>query len=333
MDDKTSKLNSQLNEAASRHLERPVIIENLQPLSGGASAETWLFDIDEGEKRKRLILRLAPPGHEMDDIRLDRSVEANLQQLAAEAGVPVAPIAFILEPEDNLGPGYAMAYVEGETLAKKILREETFSRARDVMAEQCGQILAGIHRIDTGRLPPLKKHPPAQLLKDLKELYDAFNQVHPVFELAFKWLEVNIPPARDLKLVHGDFRNGNFIVGEEGIRAVLDWEVAHLGDPMEDLGWICVNSWRFGNIDQPVGGFGQRDQLFSGYEAAGGGRVDPAVVHFWELFGTLKWGIICILQAFTHLGGAKRSVELAAIGRRVSETEVDLMNLIEGGQS
>lgn len=98
---------------------------------------------------------------------------------------------------------------------------------------------------------------------------------------------------------------------------------------MEDLGWICVNSWRFGNIDLPVGGFGDREQLFAGYEAAGGEKIDPEAVHFWEFFGTLKWGFACILQAFTHLMGAKRSVELAAIGRRVSETEIDLLNLLQ----
>jgi aminoglycoside phosphotransferase (APT) family kinase protein len=331
MEEATKKLNRLLSDAGSRHLGRPVAVENLRPLSGGASAETWQFEIREEGQTRKSILRLASPGHEKDNIRLDRSVEARLQQLAAEAGVPVAPVLFILEPEDNLGPGYAMACVEGETLARKILRDEALTRARSVMAEQCGRILAGIHGINTGLLPPLREYPAARVLDELKALYDAFNQIHPVFELAFHWLEAHIPESGALRLVHGDFRNGNFIVGEEGIRAVLDWEVAHLGDPMEDLGWICVNSWRFGNIDRPVGGFGHREQLFSGYETAGGGTVDPAAVHFWELFGTLKWGVICILQAFTHLGGAKRSVELAAIGRRVSETEVDLMNLIDGG--
>jgi aminoglycoside phosphotransferase (APT) family kinase protein len=117
-------------------------------------------------------------------------------------------------------------------------------------------------------------------------------------------------------------------VGPEGIRAVLDWELAHLGDPLEDLGWLCVNSWRFGNIDEPVGGFGPREDLFRGYESAGGRKIDPDAVHFWEVFGTLKWGIMCLIQGFTHLSGAKRSIELAAIGRRPSETEIDLLNLL-----
>ena len=137
---------------------------------------------------------------------------------------------------------------------------------------------------------------------------------------------VDVPESR---LVHGDFRNGNLIIGTDGVRAVLDWELAHLGDPMEDLGWICTNSWRFGSIDLPVGGFGEREDLFRGYEEAGG-VVDPGRVHFWEVFGSLKWGIMCMSMYSVYRSGADRSVERAAIGRRSSEAEIDLMNLLTG---
>lgn len=97
---------------------------------------------------------------------------------------------------------------------------------------------------------------------------------------------------------------------------------------MEDLGWLCVNSWRFGNRDLPVGGFGSREALFSAYEAATGQSVDPERVRFWEVFGTLRWGVMCLYLAFGHLDGSERSVERAAIGRRVSETEIDLLQLL-----
>ena len=96
---------------------------------------------------------------------------------------------------------------------------------------------------------------------------------------------------------------------------------------MEDLGWLCVKAWRFG-VDRPVGGFGEREDLFAAYERASGRRVDPDVVRWWEVLGTLKWGIMCIAQAFTHLSGAARSVELATIGRRVCENEWDLVGLM-----
>ncbi len=326
MEERRKKVAAVLAAAAERSLGGPVKIENLGPLSGGASADTWSFDADCRGTRYELILRLAPP--QKDQIRLDRITEAGLLSLAGEAGVPVPKVLFQVEEEDGLGSGFAMERIAGETIARKILRDDQYREARACMARQCGEILFRIHSIDTATLPPLKRQPADTQIDELYLMYKAFGQDLPVFELAFRWLQDHLPECRELKFVHGDFRNGNFIVGPEGIRAVLDWELAHLGDPMEDLGWICVNSWRFGNIDLPVGGFGTREDLFAGYEDAGGGPVDPAEVHFWEVFGTLKWGLITILQAFTHLGGAKRSVELAAIGRRTSETEIDLINLL-----
>jgi aminoglycoside phosphotransferase (APT) family kinase protein len=148
-----------------------------------------------------------------------------------------------------------------------------------------------------------------------------------VFELAFRWLDAHCPPPTQARLVHGDFRNGNLIVGPDGLRAVLDWELAHVGDPMEDLGWICVNSWRFGAVDKPVGGFGEREALWAGYEAAGGPPVSRAHALWWEVFGTLRWGVMCAGMA-AAFRSADPSVERAVIARRASESEVDLMRLL-----
>ena len=129
--------------------------------------------------------------------------------------------------------------------------------------------------------------------------------------------------------MHGDYRTGNYLADETGVTAILDWEGAHLGDPVEDLGWLCVKSWRFGAVDKPAGGFGSREELWSAYESAGGARVDPARAHWWEVFGTARWGIICHTQAWRHLSGAVKSMELASIGRRAVETEVDLLQLLK----
>jgi aminoglycoside phosphotransferase (APT) family kinase protein len=158
--------------------------------------------------------------------------------------------------------------------------------------------------------------------------YSGFNWPRPVFELALRWLSRNDPgPAQEVTLVHGDFRHGNLIIGPDGVRAVLDWELAHLGDPMEDLGWICVNSWRFGEIDKPVGGFGTREELFAGYED-GGRRVDATRVKFWEVMGTLRWGVMCCGMMRRFRIGPDHSMERAMIGRRASETEIDLLRLL-----
>jgi len=147
---------------------------------------------------------------------------------------------------------------------------------------------------------------------------------HPALELGLLRLSKTRPPAVANTLVHGDFRLGNLMVDADGLVGVLDWELAHLGDPAEDLGWLCVPSWRFGG-QQPVAGVGTREELLAAYAAAGGPPVDDATLRWWEAFGTLRWGVICVRQAAAHLSGAVRSVELAAIGRRTCEVELDLL--------
>jgi len=315
-----------LTAAAVKHLGAPVTISNLNPLTGGSSSESWLFDALVDQERFELVLRRAPGGRERSPI--DKPTEARLQQLAAEKDVPVPRIRFILDADDGLGPGYVMDRIAGETIPRKILRDEQYREARPKLARQCGEIMARIHSVAVEALPPLEHVPAGQQVERFQAVPHHYQLDLPVFELAIRWLAEHLPPETAPCLVHGDLRNGNLIVGPEGVRAVLDWELAHRGAPMEDLAWISVNSWRFGNIDQPVGGFGQREELFAGYEAAGGGAVDGEAVHFWEVFGTLKWGVICIVQAFAHLTGGLRSVNRVAIGRRVSETEIDLLNLL-----
>jgi aminoglycoside phosphotransferase (APT) family kinase protein len=206
------------------------------------------------------------------------------------------------------------------------------------MTSQLGEILARVHGIDCSvegmRQLPRAADDGQSLAEAEVDRYEALfraiaPQPHPAFELAFRWLRRHLPVSERRTVVHGDYRIGNVIFGPEGVRSILDWELAHLGDPMEDLGWLCVRSWRFGSDDKPVGGIGEREELFEAYEKAGGGSVDPTHVRFWEVFGNLKWACICIGQAKTHLDGAVFSVELASLGRRTAETELELLNLIE----
>jgi len=207
------------------------------------------------------------------------------------------------------------------------VRDARFAAARQVLAHQCGQALARIHALPTAGLPALRRGGARAELQFQLELHRGHGTARPVFELAFQWLRRHAPAEVPPVLVHGDFRNGNLMVGDAGLVGVLDWELAHLGDPMEDLGWLCVNTWRFGCSEHPVGGFGTREDLFAGYAAAGG-RVDAQRVHYWQAMGTLKWGIVCEAMAQAWLGGAERDVEKAAIGRRASEAEIDLLALL-----
>ena len=304
-------------------------VVNAARLSGGASQETWSFDIVHPAGNVGAILRRAPPGYGAAPTRAaGLDAEAVLMQLAYEAGVPSPRVLHVLQPGDELGTGFVMVRVEGETIPRKILRDAQFAEARPKLARQLGKVLAGIHGLELGRLPKLRGMTAAKEIAELERDYRGFDWPRPVFELALRWLRDHDPgPSAEVTLVHGDFRHGNLIIGPDGVRAVLDWELAHTGDPMEDLGWVCVNSWRFGEIDKPVGGFGTREELFAGYEAAGR-RVDPERVKFWEVMGTLRWGVMCcgMMQRFRL--SQEHSVERAMIGRRSSETEIDLLRLL-----
>ena len=305
-------------------------VVDLRRLSGGASRETWSFDLaDANGVRRGFVLRRDPGEYGGES---DRSTEYLLCEAAAAAGVAVPRVRVLLRAEDDLGRGFVMDRVEGETIPRRILRDDEYADARPRLAAQCGEIAARIHAIDPATLPRLPVQSAATQLDQYRSLLDTFGEPHPAFELGLRWLAERVPsPPSRPELVHGDFRNGNFIVGPEGIRAVLDWELAHLGDPVEDLGWLCVKSWRFGVADKLVGGFGSVLDLVAAYERAGGRKVDENTLRFWVAFGTLKWGVICVGQAFTHLNGLVRSVELAILGRRVAETEWDLLEILDGG--
>ena len=304
-------------------------VEALKRVSGGASRETWLFDAvgDDGLAHE-LVLRRDPGAH---GGATDRATEYALLAATAAAGVAVPTPLELLDPADGLGTGFVMERIEGETIPRRILRDEQYAAARPQMARQCGTIAAAIHAVDTATLPEVPLLDAAAQIDQYRSLLDLLGEPHPALELGLRWLEEHRPPpASAPTLVHGDFRNGNLIVGPEGVRAVLDWELAHLGDPAEDLGWLCVSSWRFGNDDRVVGGFGDLDELLAGYHAAGGPATTPEVVHYWMTFGTVKWGAMTVLQAFAHLQGTVRSVELATLGRRVVEMEWDLLDAVEG---
>jgi aminoglycoside phosphotransferase (APT) family kinase protein len=325
---------SRLATALARAFAGPVEVEGLRRLSGGASRETWMFDARAGDgTRHGLVLRRDPGGHTGNVGQSERSTEFGLLQAAAAGRVPVPAVRLLLEPADDLGSGFVMDRVDGETIPRKILRDDEYASARPLLASQCGDIAALVHAVDTASLPALPVLDARAQVEQQRALLDGFGEPHPAFELALQWLDGRVATdatRANTTLVHGDFRNGNVIVGPEGIRAVLDWELAHLGDPIEDLGWLCVKSWRFG-VDRVVGGFGDVDELLAAYEARSGRTVAPDHLRFWVVLGTVKWGVICIAQAFTHLNGIVRSVELATLGRRVAEMEWDVLALLEGG--
>lgn len=316
-----------LAAAVTRHLGGDVTVDGLRRLSGGASRETWAFDATRDGEHLALVLRRDPAPTSVGP--LDRSTEADVLTAAHDAGVRAPSVRFVLTPDDALGAGFVMDRIEGETVARRILRDDSYAAARPRLARELGAQAAAIHAVATDALPTLPVLGPTEQLGQYRAVLDTFGEPHPAFELGLRRLARDAPTVDAPRLVHGDFRNGNLVVGADGLRGVLDWELAHLGDPVEDLGWLCVKSWRFGVTDHRVGGFGEVDDLNAGYVEAGGDPVDAARLAWWEAFGTLKWGVICEVQAQTHLQGVVRSVELATLGRRIAEMEWDLLDLLE----
>jgi aminoglycoside phosphotransferase (APT) family kinase protein len=305
--------------------EDPGEIE-ITPIPGGASRETWLV---EGE-RGRWVLRRDPEGSgSLVPIR----DEFALISRARDAGVPV-PEPLALEPAGGrlVTDGMLMSFVEGTSVAPRILRKPEFETARSRLTAQLGEALARIHSVDppdlAGVLPDPGHDPAVDQIAEWERQLDEVGEPLPAVELGIRWLRANAPEPAKPRLVHGDFRLGNFIVDEGGLAAVIDWELAHMGDPGEDVGWLCIRSWRFGQDDKNVAGLGNLDELLSAYESAGGAPVDRDRIRYWEVFGNVKWAVICARQAHDHLTGVRRSHELASLGRRICEPEWDLLQRI-----
>ena len=324
----TGSIAESLEAVVRREFAGCTQISGLRRLASGASQETWLFEAVGPNSSERLVLRRAPGGERQHEMAVGLEGEAALIALAAEGGVAVPPLRYVLKREDGIGKGFITGFVAGETLGHRIVRDARFAGTRQHLAYDCGAMMARIHAMPKERLPSLRRAGAAMRTDELYRRYQSFSCPRPVFALAFRWLKDNLPsgPRPDC-LVHGDFRNGNLIVAEDGLQAVLDWEIAHLGDPIEDLGWFCVNSWRFGQIDKPAGGVGSRAQLCDGYRAAGG-SVEAMHLRFWEVLGTLGWGVSCAAMVETFRSGIDDTVERAMIARRASETEIDLFNLL-----
>ena len=301
-------------------------VSNLEPLTGGASKEIWKFQVSNAKQSTKMILRRGS-GIE-GPLAIKTADEARIQKEVIKVGAPVPKILAVSKNEEELGDSYIMHFVEGESIARKILRDKEYKKALPILAYQCGEAIAKIHNVDINNFSFLPKKPAEDQLEDLYSTYQSFEQPSPVFEYAYLWLKEQDFGNFQESLVHGDFRLGNIIVNADGLQSIIDWELAHIGNPLQDLGWVCGNSWRFGNNDKVVGGFGELEDLLEGYNSVSKLKVNKEMVKCWQVFGTFRWGVICLIQAYAHLNGTINSIEKAAIGRRVSETEIDIIDLL-----
>jgi aminoglycoside phosphotransferase (APT) family kinase protein len=295
--------------ALGQEVERAVL------LAGGASKEAWA--VDSGG-RELLIRRAA--GGVIHQATLTLEHEFEVLRAAHEAGVKVPePIAYLGEVEGR--EAFVMERVHGETIGRRIVKQPP--PGLDV---QLAEELTKIHAIPPERLPFLEQ---GDAIARFYDELDSVGEPHPAIELGLLWVKERLADDRERVVVHGDWRLGNVAVDEHGLVAVLDWEFAHLADPVEDLAWPLVRAWRFGADDLRLGGIAPPERYLERYAELTGREVTPDELLVWEVFGNVKWAIGCLTQSRRHLNGQERSVELAVLGRLAAEMEYELLDLIE----
>jgi aminoglycoside phosphotransferase (APT) family kinase protein len=284
-------------------------------LAGGASKEAWSVDAG-GEK---LLVRRAAVGV-IHKHTLSLAHEFAVLEAAYEAGVKVPrPIRYI--PDLDGREAFVMERLAGETIGRRIVRMDVPERLPVEMAEQ----LAKIHAIPPRRLPFLEE---ARIERMIEE-FDEVDEPRPAIELGLWWLREHRPPPREPVVVHGDYRIGNLVVDSRGLVGVLDWEFAHLDDPVRDLAFALVRAWRFGVPGKRLGGIGDAEPYLERYNELTGFDVRPGELDYWELAGNVGWAIGCLTQMQRHLSGRDRSVELATLGRLGAEVEYEICHLLE----
>ncbi len=326
-EDRTRKVTDMAAAALAPVLGPEVVVSGMRTLTSGASRGSWTFEAGSpGGPSRRYVLQqemIRPdPATPPEERPLAMTTQAELIDAAEAEGVPVART---VASGDHDGLGFLISeFVEGEALPPKLLRDPALEGARARLTADAASALAGIHRID----PRGRGLVDQDKLSLYRRRLDHIGEPRPVLELGYRWLDANRPPARPAVVVHGDFRLGNLLVGPGGLGAVLDWELAHVGDRHEDVAWATIRAWRF-DRHRPPGVFPEPDEWAAAYDkATGGATLDPDALRWWQVAGTWVWAVISAMQARRHLSGLVRSMEHAVIGRRVCESEWDLLELL-----
>lgn len=312
-----------------------VEIESIRPLSGGAIQENWRVEctIDGGPHSGYQIFVIRSDAASSVDSSLSRSEEFEVLCVAHSAGVTVPEPLWLCDDLDVMGRVfYVMRLIEGIGLGPKIVKDLQLGGDREALVEQLARELARIHSIRPPheRLGFLRKsdnHPALEMIATLRQHLDTLGEDRPMLEWGLRWAELNLPPNPDITLVHQDFRTGNYLVDENGLAAILDWEFSGWGDPMSDLGWFCAQCWRFSRPDLEAGGIASRDIFYKAYEASSGQIIDEQAVIYWEVVAHIRWGVIALQQAHRHLSGGQQSLELALSGRLLPELEFQVLNM------
>jgi aminoglycoside phosphotransferase (APT) family kinase protein len=289
-----------LGDFLARRWGKPVSIEGLRRFHGGAARETYRFDAVMAEGARGLVLRRDPPSSLIETER-----RPEFDALAAFHGteVPVPEPLFIDETGAELGsPGFIMAEVPG-LHAGQMFTPEPYGEHAAAIGEQMFTILGRIHARDPAALPGL----PVPAVEDCWRVRldhwrraaeaDAIGP-EPILQAGIRWLTRNPPPppAR-VTIVHGDYRSGNFLVDDRGrIGAVVDWEMVHFGDPLEDLAWAMDPLWAHGHDGRP-GGTVDEAAAIATWERSSGLEANPQALRWWRVYAQVMGLAIWISSA------------------------------------
>ncbi len=331
--DDINALQTQLADYLTMARGHPVVISDLTPLPGGASRDTWAFTATWEGQAQRLVMRRDLPT-QMNPDALSRAQEFRLMAAAHQSGVQVARVYDLCEDPAVLGfPFFTMEAMPGISIGRKVVTAPELAAAREVLPEQLAEQLARIHTMNAADLDflphPTDDNPVRSVIDQTYATLARLGASVPAFEFALRWADRHAPASQRITVLHGDFRIGNMLVDADGLSAVIDWEFAHIGDPLEEIGYLCMRDWRFGMGHLRAGGISDRERFIRAYEQASGSSVDRSAADWWEIVGNIRWGVICLAQADRHLSGQEQSVELLSLGRRSAEMQMEALRLIQ----
>ncbi len=342
-----SRTESAPGDAARARAERllaaacgsPVSLASWQRLSGGAIQENVAVEAHVASGplagRHEWVLRMDAPSAVA--VSHSRAHEYEILRAAHGAGVPVPEPLLLCEGDG--GPAFfAMRRVPGLAAGHRLTKDDALVPDRPRLARELGAGLARLHRV----APPVASlaflgEPPADgakacvagYRKGLDELGAVRGEAWPALEWGLAWCDRHAPAPWPSRLLHRDYRTGNYLVHEGRLAAVLDWEFAGWGDPREDLGWMLARCWRFARPDREAGGVGHAADFLAGYAGEGGDPVAWEETIYWQVLAHLRWALIALQQAERHRSGAQASLELALTAHIVPELESEILALTE----
>jgi aminoglycoside phosphotransferase (APT) family kinase protein len=329
----TAAQNTPPNTAAIAHFlrgaasARDVRVAALHLLSGGAIQQNWeiAVDIADGPWQGHYTWVLRTDAPATVAASLPREREYAIIRFAHARGLLAPEPLFMCNDAAVIGrPFFVMTKLPGVAAGHRVVRLDL---NRSALARELAETAARIHAIrpPLDELPLLKTFLARDVIAACRAYLDTLDEPHPVLEWGLRWCERNAPAHEETTFVHRDFRTGNYLVHEGKLAGLLDWEFAALGNPLEDIGWICAKCWCFRHEHHIVGGVADLDDFIPAYEAASGRKVPADALRYWQVMAHIRWSIIALQQAQRHLSGVEPSLELALTAKIVAELEWEVL--------